>query len=44
MRRIFLMAVVMVRIATGMSLGPMAMRATTPTRAISDQAKSNIYG
>ena len=31
----------MVRIATGMSFGPMAMSATTPISAISDQAKSN---
>jgi hypothetical protein len=32
------------RMATGMSLGPIAIRATTAITAISDQAKSNIVG
>ena len=42
MRRAFLIMLDMVRIAAGMSLGPIAINATAPIKTISDQAKSNM--
>ena len=42
MRRAFLIACDTALIATGMSFGPIAINATMPIKAISDQAKSNI--
>ena len=46
MERLVELALSMARIATGMSLGPIAIKATTAIRAIWDQAKSNMgaYG
>ena len=41
-RRAFLIVAASAFSATGMSLGPMAISATTAITAISDQAKSNI--
>jgi hypothetical protein len=41
MRRIFLIAPVMARIATGMSFGPMHTRATTAITMISGPSKPN---
>ena len=41
-RRAFLIQPVTARIATGMSLGPIAINATTAIRAISEKAKSNM--
>ncbi len=42
MRRSFFTVSLTARMATGMSFGPMAISATTPIRAISEKAKSNI--
>ena len=42
MRRAFLIMPDTVRIAAGMSLGPIAISATAPISRISDQAKSNM--
>ena len=42
MRRAFLIHAVTARMATGMSLGPIAINATTAIKANSDQAKSNM--
>ena len=42
MRRAFLTQPVTARMAAGMSLGPIAIIATTAIKANSDQAKSNM--